>query len=347
MASVGLVAPTIYPVSPEGYGGIERLVGLFARGLKEAHPDGTVTCFCPEGSHLPRGVIRVSTGPCSVLDFSEPNLYPTIANHRGRNTYCWLDFSHSRPVGKLPDPPPAIFPIWHDPRMMKCYIPNYNVAALSQWQAQRFMEVYKQVCIVLDPICVDSQVFKPGKPDLDIEDYCIFLGNLSRDKGALQAIEACKAIKQRLVVVGAVTPDNPPDYVAAVQSACDGQDIIYYPEVSESHKLALYQGAKAMLYPVSYPPGLGESHSHKSAECMMTGTPVIAYDQGAMNEVIEDGVTGFVISPGRERIAKAIQDCEGIDRARCSWVATTRWDYRIVIPHWYHYIANVVGGMRW
>jgi glycosyltransferase involved in cell wall biosynthesis len=174
----------------------------------------------------------------------------------------------------------------------------------------------------------------------------MFLGKLHPSKGALEAIDACKAINERLVVVGPVTPGDPPDYVQAVQSACDGQDIIYYPEVTEAHKLALFQGAKAIVYPVNYPLGQGESHSHKLVEAMLCGTPAIAYDQGAMSEVIDQGITGYVI-PGRDQLAQAIQDCETLDRTACREMDIQRWDYRTVVGRWLPVIEQVASGRRW
>lgn len=364
---VTLVSPTIYPLGRPGYAGIERLVVLFARGLLAASQK--VTCICPEGSILPRGVSRISSGR-AIMDFNEPWLLPTVRRTPG-GADLFLDFSHSKPVGRFLAEVPHISPIWHDPKAMRPPEPAQNVVALSNWQAERFKEVYGQPCIKLDPICGDADYFqaviKPLATGRDLsepvdrrvdnhahsevqehllEDFCVFLGKLHPSKGALEAIEACKALKQRLVVVGPVTPGDPPDYVAAVQKACDGQDIIYYPEVTEAHKRLLFQQAKAILYPVSYPIGQGEASSHKLVEAMLCGTPAIAYDQGAMAEVIDQDVTGFVI-PGRGQLAKAIQDCEGLDRAACRRRAVERWDYRGVVQTWGPIIAEVVAGRRW
>ena len=357
-----VVSTGIYPVpalnaAGYGYGGIERLVALFLRGLMAVSgpSDGRhVACVCPEGSVLPRGVERFVTGR-PAMDFGESGSGPTIAP-LAPVTSCFLDFSHSKPVGRAlvrcsmsgvtqPIPYlPHLSPIWHDPKIMQPPEPGYNVVALSEWQAERFRRVYQQDCIVLDPHCADADYFRPGGAPR--EDYLVFIGRLDPTKGALEAIEACRALRQKLVLVGPITPGDAPAYAQEVLKACDGVDIQYRGEVSEAEKLTLLQGAKALFYPVSYPAGQGESHSHKSTEPMLCGTPVIIYDQGAMREVVDEGVTGFVI-PGRAGLEQAILACETLDRAACRNRAVQRWDYRGVVAKWLPVMEEVARGARW
>ena len=346
--SLVVVAPTIYPLGKAGYGGIERLVVLFLRGLLE-HAGQSLEgkspwdagCICTNGSVVPRGTRRYSSGP-PLQDYREPNLLPAVMR-MFNETSLWLDFSHSKPVGRAVWWLPHLSPIWHDPAIMQPPAPLRNVVALSEWQAERFRRIQKQDCRVLDPICGDGDYFVPGDTT---GDYLLFIGKLAPDKGCLEAIAACRALKQRLEVVGPVTPGDPPDYVAEVLRECDGQDIVYHGEVTEAHKLALLQGAKALLYPVSYPPGSGEAHSHKLAEGFLTGCPGIVYDQGAMTEVIDQGVTGLVI-PGRSELPEAIKACETMDRAVCRARALERWDYRNVVKRWMAVMAEVTRGARW
>ena len=379
--SVIIVAPTVYPLGRQGYGGIERLVALFLRGLLEHAGQWDLGCVCPEGSVLPRRVKRISSGP-PAQDYQEPNLLPAVAPMLNV-TGLFLDFSHSKPVGRSVWWLPHLSPIWHDPAIMQPPAPPKNVVALSEWQAERFRRIQKQECRVLDPICGDGDYFTPGDncdenrssgglfsnlggglaDDPRVSsgslrdhphrmaaagsaEYLLFIGKLSPDKGCLEAIQACRDLKQRLEIIGPVTPGDPPEYVAQVLSQCDGQDIVYHGEVTEAQKLALLQRAKALLYPVSYPPGFGEGHSHKMVEAMLCGVPCIAYDQGAMSEVIDQGVTGLVIS-GRSQLAQAVKDCETMNRAGCRERAIDRWDYRNVVARWLPVMALVTRGARW
>ena len=392
-----VVAPTIYPLGKQGYAGIERLVVLFLRGLLEQRKSAGAAvssrswelgCVCANGSVVPRGTTRYSAGP-ALMDFREPNLMAAvIVSIWLADASVWLDFSHSKPVGRSNLDLPHLSPIWHDPALMQPQAPWRNVVALSEWQAERFRRIQKQECLVLDPICGDANYFNlGGKADglsysevapfdlhgtpgslllgrgdgrtlgergreeegvvaAERQEYLLFIGKLAPDKGCLEAIQACRQLKQRLEIVGPVTPGDPPDYVAEVLRQCDGQDIVYHGEVTEAHKLTLLQRAKALLYPVSYPPGFGEAHSHKAAEAMLCGLPCIAYDQGAMDHVIDQGVTGLVI-PGRAELAEAIKACETIDRAACRARAVERWHYQNVVARWLPVMEEVSRGARW
>jgi len=358
---VVMVAPGIYPLGREGYGGIERLVVLFLRGLAKSVT--SLACVCPQGSLLPRGVQRVDAGP-ACQDYSEPGLnaavkvtYMVSRLLRESRDWCYLDFSHSKPVSRLGRSlfPNHMSPIWHDPYIMTPWEPEKNVVALSKWQAKRYRERYGRDCMVLDPICGDGDYFVPGEVPREVPgevpgeskgDYLIFIGKLHPTKGALQAIEVCKSLKQRLHIIGPVTAGDSKDYVERVIKECDGEDIVYEGEVSEGKKRALIQGARALLYPVSYPYGEGEAHSHKMVEAMLAGVPCIAYDQGAMSEVIDEGVTGFVI-PGPAGLAAAIKQCEVLDRVRCRAVGMERWDYRRVVAKWLPVMESVMKGECW
>ena len=227
--------------------------------------------------------------------------------------------------------------------MIKCAEPRHNVAALSEWQATRFRDVYHQDCRVVDPICADGDYFVPG---VQKQDYLVWMGILSPNKGALEAITACKILHQKLKVLGKATPGDPPEYIKAVKKACDGIDIEDMGEVSMAQKRLILQEAKAMIYPVSYQQGLGEAHSHKGIEAMLCGTPLVVYDQGAMREVVDEGVTGFVI-PGRQGLEAAIQECENLDAKLCRDKAMKRWDYRAAIQRWLPVIDEVSRGARW
>ena len=186
MEQITIIAPTVYPLGSEDYGGVERLVVLFARGLTAL--GYKVSCVCPNGSILPRGVARVSAGS-PTPDFSEPWLGPTVGRTMKANAGVYLDFSHSKPVGRLNAFAQHISPVWHDPHIMKPPAPPHNVVALSEWQAERFKEVYRQAGRVLDPICADGDYFKPAESDGPklTEDYCVYLGKLHPSKGALEA----------------------------------------------------------------------------------------------------------------------------------------------------------------
>jgi hypothetical protein len=331
-----LIAPTVYPIGRDGYSGVERLVGLFAQGLPGAQ------VIAPTGSKVAKGSTLLASGEADG-GYSEPGVGPRVVDVHGSYAVA-LDFSHAKHLGRMNPNAAHISPIWHDPFIMQPPQPPRNVVAISEWQAARFRERYGQECRVLDPICADGDYFKPG--DKPRKDYLLFIGKLHPSKGALEAIEACKALKQKLHIIGPVTAGDPPEYVKKVMAGCDGRNIIYHGEVSERKKLRLMQQAKALFYPVSYPKGFGEAHSHKCVEAMLCGTPCIVKNQGAMREVVDDDETGCLFKTDYG-MRSCIREIEDLDHDIVRLVAQRRFDYRAVIGRWQPVMEAVAAGDRW
>ena len=331
-----LIAPVIYPVGRDGYSGVEKLVGLFARALDRC----LVTAL--EDSTLPTRAKLTSVGP-QPQDYEEKAVSGVLASLYGEYDVA-VDFSHAKHLGRSNPNANQISIIWHDPYTIQPPQPIHNVIALSLWQASRFKKRYKQDCYVLNPICADADYFSQSGGVRD--DRLIFIGKMHPSKGALEAIELCKRLKQKLWLIGPVTPGDPPSYVKEVIASCDQQDIMYLGEVSEAEKLMFLQKAKALFYPVSYPPGQGESHSHKLVEAMLCGTPCIVNDQGAMGEVVDDGVTGKIYKREAE-LVDAVESCRDMDNTAVRDAAIKRWDYREVVAKWEFLMHSVSAGEKW
>ena len=335
-----IIAPGIYPVTQGGrYGGIERLAAYFARGLLGR--GRVVKVVAPAGSQLPHGAELLESGP-PLLDFNEPTLLPAIVSVKTASMTI-LDLSHSHPTRHFPYSP-ALSVIWHDPGIMQPEPPQYNVIALSRWQAQRFRRYQNREARVLDPHMYDADFFTATAAPS--EERFLYIGKLHPTKGALEAIRLCKKAGARLDLLGPQTAGDPQDYIQAVLKECDGDQICYFPSVSAASKRELFRRATALIYPVNYPPGQGEAHSHKMAEAIGAGVPCIAYDQGAMSEVIQDGVTGFVVS-GPDDMLRAMKDVSRLDRKKVRWEGYKRWSIPSVMSNWMPVLRSVAKGERW
>jgi glycosyltransferase involved in cell wall biosynthesis len=120
------------------------------------------------------------------------------------------------------------------------------------------------------------------------DDYLVFLGRFTEGKGVVPAIDAARSCGMRLILAA---QEN--DYYRAVVAPhVDGTRVVYVGEVAHDAKVALLGGARALLYPVQ----AGESFGLVLTEAMACGTPVAAFDAGAVREVVDDGVTGGVFA---------------------------------------------------
>jgi glycosyltransferase involved in cell wall biosynthesis len=126
------------------------------------------------------------------------------------------------------------------------------------------------------------------------ENYMLYLGRIVPRKGIEDAIEAAKKGGFELKVAGgaAVIPEEK-EYVEKNVMPNFSDKIVNVGSPNEDERNKLYQNAKALIFPTH----IEEMFGLVAAEAMACGTPVIAYNGGSLSEVVEDGVTGFVIDP--------------------------------------------------
>jgi len=96
---------------------------------------------------------------------------------------------------------------------------------------------------------------------------------------------------------------------AEIEPLLDHPLIEFVGEISDQQKSAFLGGAEALLFPIEWP----EPFGLVSIEAMACGTPVVAYRHGAAPEVIDDGVTGYVID-GEDEAVEAVQAARRLDR---------------------------------
>lgn len=154
-------------------------------------------------------------------------------------------------------------------------------------------------------IRVDDFPFDPeGGDDL------LFFGRIHPDKGAAEAIRAAKATGHRLAMYGLVQDEG--YHQREVQPFVDGQQITYHGVVAGAERLEALGRAKGLLHLI----GFDEPFGLSVIEAMACGTPAVAYRRGSMSELIEHGVTGFLVDNFEEAL-EAINRLGEIDRAAC------------------------------
>ncbi len=157
----------------------------------------------------------------------------------------------------------------------------------------------------------------------DVDSYLMFLGRLDRIKGCHTAIEVARRCNRKLIIAGNIShlPDELEYYKQEILPFIDGDKISYVGPVGNEDKIRLLKGALALLMPIEWE----EPFGIVMIESMACGTPVIAFERGSVSEVVQEGVTGFIVHDVEEMVI-AVNNIQMIDRLNCRKFAESRFD---------------------
>jgi glycosyltransferase involved in cell wall biosynthesis len=333
------ISTTVVPVGHPKYGGVEKLVWEFAEQMAEWGHKCAVAA--PQGSKVPDGVELIETVRLPDQQDRDDLAYYNVCDRLGDFDVVH-DFSHQHQASLVHGNLPVINMIW-DPVTARYPRPKYNVFCLSRWQAERFANTYGQA-VKYDaeslPVNTERYAFCPDKGD-----RFLFLGKLTPEKGALEAISMCRELGAPLDVCGGRLPTDPGDYELEVIRACDDDQIVYHGNVTDEVKIELLQHARALIYPLQE--GFLEAHWHGGLEALSCGTPVVCYERGAHREVLEDGKVGFVVNSRREFV-DAMKNIDKIRPEECRRFAVEHYGREHVVKKYLEELyVPVAGGMRW
>jgi glycosyltransferase involved in cell wall biosynthesis len=145
----------------------------------------------------------------------------------------------------------------------------------------------------------------------------LFFGRIHPDKGAAEAIEAARRTSRRLIMAGIV--QDAAYYNAEVAPAL-GHSVVYHGPLGGNARVEALGSACALLHLINFDEPFGLS----VVEALACGTPVIACNRGSMAELIDDGVTGFLVDNVDEAV-DAIRRIGEIDRAACRAAVSARF----------------------
>jgi glycosyltransferase involved in cell wall biosynthesis len=146
----------------------------------------------------------------------------------------------------------------------------------------------------------------------------VILGRIHPDKGTAEAIKIAKRAGRRLKIAGPIQDQL--YFKEQVAPHIDSERICYLGSVGPAQRSDLLAAAAALLHPVAFAEPFGLS----VVESMAAGTPVIAYNRGSMPEIIDEGVTGFLVSDAQSAAA-AVESAIKIDRSKVRRVAERRF----------------------
>jgi glycosyltransferase involved in cell wall biosynthesis len=142
--------------------------------------------------------------------------------------------------------------------------------------------------------------------------YLAFLGRISPEKGVDEAIEIARRSGMRLKIAAKVDSADRAYFESKIRPLLKSDFVEFIGEIGHDQKNAFLGNAAALLFPICWP----EPFGLVMIEAMACGTPVIAYRNGSVPEVQEEGVTGFIVANTQEAV-KAVRRLGEVDRVSC------------------------------
>lgn len=319
-------------VPPKGYGGIERLIEIFAREyLNLGHK---VHLLVTENSYVEGCVVHklgLEGFPPKKLDsikaigvawrflWTNRNEFDLVHNF-GRLAYLLPILNH--PVGKI---------MTYEREITRRNIqwvnklPKKNLAFTGcsadlvaranvpgHWFAVHNAIDFKQYDL---------------REDLAVDAPLMFLGRIEEVKGCHTAIKVAKATNNKLIIAGNISPlkEEQEYYRREVEPFIDGKEIIYVGQVDDKQKNEFLGKSKALLFPIEW----NEPFGIVMIEAMACGTPVIGFNKGSVDEVVEEGVTGFKVT-GIQEMIEAINKIQEISRQGCRSFAEAKFGAPVI-----------------
>ncbi len=319
---VALLSTCAVAVPPLAYGGTELVIAELARGLEALGHEVTVYAT---GDSRPAGELRYR--------FPRPIWPPDDLAELRHAAFAWHHIATHDPPFDLVhvhQAPAVAFSAMHDvpvaltlhhareESLVDYYLdfPDVHYVGISRRQAELVPEL--QFAQVIHH-GLDPRRYPAGAGD---GGYCAFLGRLSHEKGPHVAIDAATAAGLSLRMGGVPHWSDAAYFDGEIRPrlARHGDRVAWLGEVDHVRKLELLRNARALLFPIAWEEPFGLA----MIESMLVGTPVLAFALGSVPEVVEDGVTGWVVRDAAE-MTERLRAIGSFDRARCRARALERW----------------------
>ena len=314
---IAVIAPPWTPIPPPLYGGIELVVDELARGLVQAGHD--VTLFTTGDSTCPvprRHALEHAEG--MRIGMAVPELRHVI--HAYDAVATDHDIVHDHTVmgpfyaERYPELP--VVTTIHGPfndELTDLYAriaPRVPIICISR--AQHAAAPHIPIAgVIHHGIEADKFAVGDGAGDADGE-YLLFLGRMAPDKGAHRAIEIARKAGHRVLLAAKMREAWERLYFDEQVAPLLGTDAVYLGEVPHERKLELLGSARALLFPIRW----NEPFGMVMLEAFASGTPVLAFPEGAATEVVQDGKTGFLCED-EEAMVEAVDRLGTIRRDDC------------------------------
>ncbi len=306
---VAILAPITWRTPPRNYGPWEQVASVLAEGLVKEGLDVTLfatgdavtgaklqsVCEKPLGEYPGDAKVMECLHIANLME--QAAAFDIIHNH-----FDFLPLTYSRLI-RTPVittihgfSSPAIVPVY------KKYNRHTHYVSISNSDRHPDLKYLDTVYNGLD-----EKQFSFGEGS---GNYLLYFGRIHPHKGAYEAIQIALQSNKKLILCGLI--QDQVYFDEKVAPHLNDPSITYLGNAGPEQRNELLGNAMALLHPISFEEPFGLS----VAEAMLCGTPVIAYERGAMKELIVDGKTGFLVKTVEEAIV-AVEKIKNIRRCEC------------------------------
>jgi len=339
---IAQIAPLAERVPPKKYGGTERVVSALTEELvKRGHE---VTLFASGDSQTSAKLESVY--PRALREAKVKDIYGThdlTMLHMGLayELQDEFDIIHdhlaplSLPVANLATTPVVATmhgPFTSENRKLFEMLRGAHIATVSQSQLYPLPNI-NHAGTVHHGLPMKSYPFSA-----EHEGYLLYVGRISIEKGVHYALDVAQVLDMRLILAAKVEPSDYAYFREYIEPRLSDR-IRWVGEVDEAERNRLMSKARAFLHPVVFREPFGLT----LIEAMACGCPVIAFNRGAIPEIIKTGVTGYVVEDV-EGMIDALSNIDSIDRAACRAHALEHFSVEKMTDGYEAIYKKLVGG---
>jgi glycosyltransferase involved in cell wall biosynthesis len=328
------VAYVFAPVGPDTAGGAEQVLSALDRALvATGHQSLVIACA---GSKTEGRLL--ATGPLPVK-FTEDSRHRGQAMHRRRIeealrawpvdvVHCHgCDFAEYLPPPGVPTLVTLHLPVdHHPPEALSACRPGRYFNCVSASQRRSFPETDAMLPEIPNGVPVARLRARHAR-----RGFALAMGRICREKGFHHALDAAALAQIPLLIAGEIFPyDAHERYFAEEIRPRLGRRARYLGSLDFARKRRFLTAARCLLVPSL----VAETSSLVAMEAIACGTPVVAFPAGALPEIVEPGVTGFLVD-GIEEMAEAIRATDDLDRERCRATARGRFSVEPMIERYF------------
>ncbi len=307
---VAILSPAVWRTPPRKYGPWEQVAYNITEGLVEKGMD--VTLFATGDSITSAKLEYIIKEPygenpqldakvceCMHISYLMENAQKFDIIH---NNYDFLPLTYSRLI-KTPMvttihgfSSPKIIPVYKRYNDINYYVSISNSDRSSE---------LKYIATVYNGVNEKDFTFRKNHGD-----YLLFFGRIHHEKGTFECIKIAREYGMKLIISGLIQDEK--YFNEKVKPYIDNNNIIFLGNSGPEERNKLLGGAYALLHPINFEEPFGLS----VVEAFFCGTPVVAFNRGAMPEIILNGKTGFLVNTITEAV-NSLDKIKTLNRKEC------------------------------